>query len=356
MSVHRTATGWVVRWREGGRNRQRTFDRRADAIGYDGEVRRRRQLGTLYTLEAGTQTLEQYVLDVWTPTYAPLLAPATRVNYAWAYDRHVAPRIGATALHALTPGLLARWQTAELNAGVGYDTIAKARAFLSTVLRSAVEAGLLAANPMRSVRAPKAPLRDEVRPLAPKSIEALRGVLEPRDAILVDLLAYAGLRPQEARTLLWGHVLERVLVIGAPKTRKRRTVRLLAPLASDLREWRMACGRPPDDAPVIPRPSDGGVMSAKTFNVWRQDVFVPALDDAGLPHARPYDLRHSFASLLLHEGRSVPYVARQLGHGAQLTLRTYGHVIDELEDAPRIKAEDAIRAARDSRSQHAMFA
>ena len=49
---------------------------------------------------------------------------------------------------------------------------------------------------------------------------------------------------------------------------------------------------------------------------------------AGLAHARPYDLRHSFASLLLHEGRSVIYVARQLGHDARLTLTRYGHVIE----------------------------
>jgi hypothetical protein len=62
--------------------------------------------------------------------------------------------------------------------------------------------------------------------------------------------------------------------------------------------------------------------------------------------ARPYDLWHSFASLLLHEGRSVMYVARQLGHAAGLTLSTYGHVIDELDDSPQIPAEDAIRAAR----------
>ena len=42
------------------------------------------------------------------------------------------------------------------------------------------------------------------------------------------------------------------------------------------------------------------------------------------------------------------YVARQMGHDAKLTLGTYGHVIEELEDAPRIGAEDAIRAARGS--------
>ena len=57
-------------------------------------------------------------------------------------------------------------------------------------------------------------------------------------------------------------------------------------------------------------------------------------------------LRHSFASLLLHEGRSVIYVARQLGHDPRLTLTRYGHVIDELEDQPRTDAEETIRQAR----------
>jgi integrase len=203
-----------------------------------------------------------------------------------------------------------------------------------------------AANPVRAVRAPRAPLHDEVRPLAPAAVEALRAHLSHRDAVLVSLMAYAGLRPGEARTLRWGHVQSRTLVIGAQKTGQRRTVRLLDPLAQDLREWRMACGRPGDDRPVIPRPSDAGELSAKSFNVWRGETFVPALERAGLDHARPYDLRHSFASLLLHEGRSVIYVARQLGHDARYTLGTCGHVIDELDDQPRISAEDAIYAAR----------
>ena len=66
-------------------------------------------------------------------------------------------------------------------------------------------------------------------------------------------------------------------------------------------------------------------------------------------NATPYALRHSCASLLLHEGRSVIYVARQLGHGANLTMSTYGHVIEELEDQPNLSAEEAIPSAGASR-------
>jgi hypothetical protein len=42
----------------------------------------------------------------------------------------------------------------------------------------------------------------------------------------------------------------------------------------------------------------------------------------------------------------VIYVARQLGHDARLTLSTYGHVMDEFEDTPRLDAQTAIAEAR----------
>ena len=92
----------------------------------------------------------------------------------------------------------------------------------------------------------------------------------------------------------------------------------------------------------------GGEWSEVGYEQWITRLWAKALTAAGIAYQRPYDLRHSFASLLLHEGRSVIYVARQLGHSAALTMRTYGHVIEELDEAPRISAEDAIAAARQS--------
>ena len=124
-------------------------------------------------------------------------------------------------------------------------------------------------------------------------------------------------------------------------------MRLLDPLAADLAQWRLATAQPADHLPVVPGQNDDAAWTAEGFNKWRQRNFGDALRAVGLEGVRPYDLRHSFASLLLHEGRSVIYVARQLGHGANLTMGTYGHVIDELEEAPNLPAEDAIRRARE---------
>jgi integrase len=220
---------------------------------------------------------------------------------------------------------------------------------LGNILQRAHEAGRIQSNPQRLVRKPAPAATEEVRPLPPATVEAIRAVLSPRHALLISLLAYSGVRPQEARGLHWGHVQERTLVVHAPKTRRHRTqprtVRLLAPLAHDLREWRLASGRPTDSAPVLPGQGGGG-WTEVAYEQWRARVWAKALDDVGLPYQRPYDLRHSFASLLLHEGRSVIHVARQLGHSAALTMSDYGHVIEELEDQPRVSAEDAIAAAR----------
>ena len=189
--------------------------------------------------------------------------------------------------------------------------------------------------------------------------------------MLVSLIAYSGLRPGEALALHWGDVRDRTLliqhglsdgVIKDTKTEHHRTVRLLAPLAADLKEWRMLRGRPADHTLVLPGKL-GEPWSEEAYKSWGRQAFARALAlatgrkiedpiaqscptckaasgkpcrtpsgrESRAPHSarrqpdadgRPYDLRHSFASLLLHEGRSVIYVARQLGHGAQLTLST----------------------------------
>jgi len=90
------------------------------------------------------------------------------------------------------------------------------------------------------------------------------------------------------------------------------------------------------------------------FRNWRRRTFKPAARSAlqlgeNDPTPRPYDLRHTFVSLLIAEGRTLAYVAPQAGHSAEEYARTYLHLFDEHGDADpaeRVSAEDAIRAAR----------
>jgi integrase len=137
-------------------------------------------------------------------------------------------------------------------------------------------------------------------------------------------------------------------MLKSTKTGQRRTVRLLGPLAADLSEWRLAQGRPDDSALVFPG-RDGGVWNDDAWRYWRRRVFARAVHAAGLEGAvRPYDLRHSFVSLLLAEGATVVEVARQAGHSPAMTLSTYAHLFEELDGAERRSAEDEIRRGREA--------
>ncbi len=347
-----------VRWREGGRGSRfnsRAFDRKEDADRFETEMRRQKQLGELADSAAGRETLDEWARE-WFRTHAqPNLARMTVIYYAHAWDKHVLPRLGQYELRRITPAVVAQFADELRSAGVGEPTARKVLSLLQGVLQRAVVVGRIRSNPVAAIRKPGQGRQRPVRPLAPDAAERLRQKMpSERDAVLVSVLAYGGLRPGEALALTWGHVgrrtilVERALALGEikeTKTRTTRSVRLLGPLAADLNALRMRVGRPGDEALVFPR-RDGEPWQDTDWRNWRRRVFTPAAEAAGLGAIRPYDLRHSFVSLLIAEGRSIVEVARQAGHSPTMTLNTYGHVFDELEGAERQSAEDLIREAR----------
>ena len=230
---------------------------------------------------------------------------------------------------------------------------------LQGVLQRAVEWGRVPTNAVKLTRKPPKPHRPAVQAIPPTIIELMRArLLEEdrlRDATLLVVLAYAGLRPQEALALEWRHVRERTLLveralsdgkIKALKNRRQpRTVPLLAPLREDLAVWR-GLRVPRSVGPALPDQA-GRFWRASDWRNWRKRIYRPVAEEVGVDGARPYVLRHAFASLLIHEGRlSVVDIAAQLGHNPTVCLDTYAHVMAEQRGAERISAEEQISLAR----------
>jgi len=96
-----------VRWREDDRNRSKTYSRREDARAADAEIIRRKRLGTLAELDAGRETLDEFVRDTWAPVHAARLALETRTTYAVVSAKHIGPYLGGLSLRALTADVIA---------------------------------------------------------------------------------------------------------------------------------------------------------------------------------------------------------------------------------------------------------
>ena len=391
MSVERarSGNGWNVRWREAGHPRSRLFTLKRDAEAFDREVKRRQQLGPIAVQQLTGRdglTLDDWIEQRWVPEHCSTLERATRERYASSYALHVQPWLGSVSLSHLTVAMLREWQAGRLAAGASPETIVKARVMLSSVLRHAAESEAMSANPLSVVRPPKQTHRDAVSPLSPVAVESIRAVLaapmpiavpegqrlgrrrvayempdqrsaqvRARDALIVSVLAYSGVRPGELRALRWSDVREHTITaqrgtnpdgsVKATKNAQRRSVRLMAPLAQDLREYRLIAGRPAQDALIFPR-TDGLPWTREDWGNWRSRTWHEVCARVGLDVPRPYDLRHSAASLWIAEGQQPPQVARWLGHSLAVLLRTYTHLIDEYGGCGPIDAEREIFAAR----------
>ena len=271
MSVERVerkdgSVVWRVRWRQGGRNRSKVLGRKRDAEAFDAELVRRKRTGELAQLDAGKEPLADFGEEWWRLYAEPNLARSTLQVYARSVGRARPAAARLIPLRELTPDVVNRFRL-ELEAdGVGPASIRKSLTLLQGVLQRACEWGRHPVEPgrVRCASRPPAGRAPSCRS-RPRRVEAIRDWLLRRrlvrDATLVSVLAYAGLRPGEALALTWAHVRERTLLVegavslGAiegTKTGRRRTVPLLGPLAQDLAEWRLHAGRPPADALVFP--------------------------------------------------------------------------------------------------------
>ena len=193
--------------------------------------------------------------------------------------------------------------------------------------------------------------------LSPVQIEAIRrSMTSTRDRTLVSVLAYAGLRPGEVLHLRWSDVRDDMIIVRGSlsngeekdtKTGWTRTVDLELWLARDLREYRIAQGRP-GDSELLFEMQDGRPWNNGKWRRWSDRVWDVAVSKAGLPRTRPYDLRHARASQLVASGASIVEIATQLGHSPTMTLNTYSHTIDEFKRRGPIDLETEVRNARTS--------
>jgi integrase len=348
MSIKRRGNSYEVRWRRDGIQHSRSFARKEDAESYELEQKRSRQLGAHALAAPSRETLDSW-LDEWWAANSILWAEATRQHRLASLKNWIRPTLDSVRLRDLGHARVAEWRAGIVQKGARPRTANFALQTLSAALTAAVDANRLPANPCHRVkRVPQQ--RPTRRALTPLEVEKIRAAMPAaRDRLFVSLLCYAGLRPGEAIGLAWDAVSEHVLLVDTSysygqrrdtKTGHARTVELVEPLRQDLAEYRPA--KPERGALVLPN-RDGGYLD---LHVWRRRVWTPACEAAGVK-ASPYSGRHSYASLLIHEGRSLPFVAASMGHSsASTTLEHYAHSFEVARHGTAVTMVDAITNAR----------
>ena len=198
MDLRKKPNGrWELRWREAGRKRGRTFDRKRDAEQFATHLQRRRQLGQAAIPD--DIALRELVEVYWRLHAVPNLAKSTRDFYKLAWVNHIMPRLGDYPARELTPKRLTRFREELERAGVGHATVLRCMRIVQSILSFAITEELVDFNAMAAVRKPRYERAREPRIFLPGEVEQIRANLKRlRDRTLVSVLAYSGRDPRRS--------------------------------------------------------------------------------------------------------------------------------------------------------------
>lgn len=252
---------------------------------------------------------------------------------------------------------------------------------LNRIFKYAVEKSYIQINPIKNLLPLEADDFDiddnyTINPFSKSELERLLAVVHiPQTRRMIEIAAYTGLRHGELSALAWEdvdlekgilsvkHNLTRKGNIKSPKTKtSKRDVWLLPNVISVLREQMLETF----DKPALQETLHFKNQKSKT--VFRRRVFLSRgdlpykrpeisttpnqwsnwLKEAKLAHRPAYQLRHTYASLMLENNAKLNFLAKQMGHSDwSMITKIYGKVIKDNEESQF----DAIRNSFEIASQ-----
>ncbi len=365
-------TVWRAHYRTpAGHQRNKTFDRKADAERFLATVESSKSTGSYIDPALSRITVGDWA-ELWLDGQTQVKA-TTHERYEGVVRKHIQPMWSHVKLAAVSHSDVQAWVT-SLTKTQSPASVRKIHRVLSMMLDMAVRDGRLSRNVAAQINLPR-PVKHERRYLTHAQVDALANACGYPSAVskhrahdertnemyrlVVLFLAYTGVRFGEMAALRVRRVdLQRRraviaesvtpvqgkgMVWGTTKTHQRREVPIPRFLVDDLA--RHLANREPDDLVFA------GIRSGKPLRVSAfRKVFRPAAQASGMPDLYPHELRHTAASLAIDSGADVKVVQQMLGHGsATMTLDTYGHLFENRLD----EVADAMHAARDAERQAA---
>jgi integrase len=314
--------------------------------------------------------------DTWVEKYAQAeVRPNTMDQYEFLFKLHIIPYLGDTTLPKITTEHIQGFKSHLQQKGLGPQQVKHGLRLVRQMLNHAIDWGYLRTNPALKVRYPSIPKR-EVEPLAPKEIRAFfdavaeeyhdQPTAQAKWRALHLVAIFGGLRIGETLAMRWGNLDResgqyfvretwhrpkkgRPAYFDEPKTKSSIAPVDLSPTCMVALEEHhlmqkkeiLKGGEKYQKQDLIFATATGGALH--DINIAAR-IFRPVLvDRAGIKKRRLHDLRHTCASLLIHQGESPKYIQKQLRHASiEMTFDIYGHLFPDVNQEAARRLDDTV--------------
>ena len=262
--------------------------------------------------------------------------PSTLVRMMSNYKKHILPRFGSKKLDQIKPSMLSLWQSEMLEKqGLSPKRIRDIRSVLSVILEDAVNDELIGSNPARKMA--KLPMQ-QAAAIEPFSFEEIKAILEAAEGHFANMFAvgfFTGMRIGEILALRWEDVNFDTATISIKATVGRGLI-TTPKTAGSIREIEILDVLMPYLRDQYEQTGEWGTFvflnEANTHYFDSSKIRLPhwknALEKAGVKYRTLYQMRHTFASMMITNGENVLWVSSMMGHTTpEMTLRRYTRYI-----------------------------
>jgi integrase len=296
---------------------------------------------------------EDFVETVYKPVVLPTMASSTRERSVGVFENYLKPTFGGVCLRDISVLSVQTYISSLAGSKLSQESKDKVRDVMSSIMRSAVEYGLLVKNPVEGVRLPAPKCGKRAKPyITQQQFGLLVEMIAEPYATMLYTAAYTGLRPSEVIGLRRRNVHDDSITIeerycrgdwGAPKSdasnatvpvnravieriRRLDSLTIEVKAGRALRRYPAVKHRGPDDL-VFQSPESGGPI--RDNNVLVRHL-KPAARKLGLPWVNWQVLRRSFATWLKIHGADVKDAQALMRHAkASTTLDVYQQFVVE---------------------------
>jgi integrase len=258
-------------------------------------------------------------------SHGPKLKASTLSDYERLIRTHLNPTFGPKPLADITRADVSTWHAKHKD---NPRTANYALSVLSKIMTWSEDQGYRPdhSNPVRRIGRYKENKREyfmqgpELARLgtALDTVEA-QNLVSPYALAAIRLLIMTGARVNEILSLQWAHVdLDRRMLFLTDSKTGQKPISLSEAAIEILKALPRFANNP---YVIIGRHGAHLVNLAKPWNVIRKL--------ANLPKVRMHDLRHTYASVAVATGGSLPILGRQLGHSQPQTTQRYAHLADD---------------------------
>lgn len=261
---------------------------------------------------------------------------ATWMGYESDIHNHLIPAFGQLTLNQLRPKDVRDWIADQTCSAKRINNILIP---LRRTFADAFENELIDNNPLERIKNLPHVSR-EVNPFNRREIALILSQLEGAERNLIQFAFFSGLRTSELIALRWHDVdflaqkahIRSAKVRGiekSPKTNAGSRTIDLEQEAIEALEAQLSLTSGQEF--IFLDPVSG--FPWKNDQPIRRRVWTPALHKADLKYRKPYSTRHTYASILLSEGRNPVWLAKQMGHADWgMLIRIYGRWIPDGEN------------------------